>query len=145
MMHTVLCFSVRPADQPRSAPPVCTMSSVAVARTSSSAGRPRPPRCLVCDRDVAPSELAMCRDVHAACPAQPELTFLDKVRAAAPVAGWQDDPLPADLVCPRCAALINDIVIYESRLADMTQQLVAMVAITTQSRAAEAAVPSSAG
>ena len=123
------------------------MSGAAVGRPSGSTSRPRLPHCLVCDRALADSELATSQDVHAACPAQPDVTFLEKVRAAAPVAGWPDGRSPADLVCPRCAALINDIVIYESRLADMTQQLVAMVTNTTLSRsaAAETAASSSVG
>ena len=120
------------------------MASAALLCPSSGAGRPR---CLVCDRDLTGSELATCRDVHAPCPALPEVSFLEKVRAAAPVAGWPDCRSAADLICPRCAALVNDIVIYESRLAEMTQRLVAMVTSTTRSHAAaaEAAAPSSAG
>ena len=119
------------------------MATVTSLCPSSGAGRPR---CLVCDRDLADSELATCRDVHAPCPALPEVSFLDKVRAAAPGASWPDRRA-ADLICPRCAALVNDIVIYESRLAEMTQRLVAMVTSTTRSyaAAAEAAAPSSAG
>ncbi|XP_037078721.1 uncharacterized protein LOC119099763 [Pollicipes pollicipes] len=62
------------------------------------------------------------------------VTYLAKVRAAAAPAGWPDARAPGDLVCPRCAALVNDIVIYESRLADMTQQLVAMVTATLAAR-----------
>ncbi|XP_043204038.1 zinc finger protein 628-like isoform X2 [Amphibalanus amphitrite] len=110
------------------------MNSVAPARPSGSTGRSWVPQCLICDRALAESELATSQDVHAACPAQPDVSFLEKVRSAAPVDGWPDGSAPGDLVCPRCAAFVNDIVIYENRLADMTKQLVEMVTNTTQRR-----------